>query len=283
VDNFREQAKRLRTTGAPRSAGKALIGGYISPQEGKKSSHTPPDAEYSSDGDASDYRTDVDQESATDEDNHVEDELEENETRLRKVLSKGRKVNGAPTRALAGKMAMLASKSSRGNLKEVCERFPRRENRVLTWTQHGKRCVRNTAQPSRTLGGPSEWTPSSSRAPSSLDLPRLEVGYSDHSRASPSLPEGREITGREAAVLQHAEQLMYDRTLYENPFPEANTLNHWVVEVWQESEEVMGGPERQSSRARALVIVSYPPQKVDSNEISYGSTTLEYDHITCLI
>src|SRR5712692_10866900 len=172
VDNFREQAKRLRTTGAPRSAAvKALIGGYISPQEGNKSSHTPPDAEYSLDGDASDCRTDVDHESTSDEDNHVEDELEENETRLRKVLSKGRNGNGAPTRALAGKMAMLASKSSRGNLKKVCERFPRRENRVLTWTQHGKRCVRNTAQPSRTLGGPSEWTPSSSRAPSSLDLP----------------------------------------------------------------------------------------------------------------
>ena len=120
VDNFREQAKRLRTTGATRSAVKALIGGYISPQEGSKSSHTPPDAEYSSDGDASDYRTDVDHESGSDEeDNHVEDELEENETRLRKALSKGRKGSEAPARALAGKMAMLASKSSRGNLKEV--------------------------------------------------------------------------------------------------------------------------------------------------------------------
>ena len=75
MDNFREKAKRLRTTGAPISAGKALIGGYIqvSPQEGNKSYQTPPDAEYSSDGDASHYRTDVDQESATYEDNHVED------------------------------------------------------------------------------------------------------------------------------------------------------------------------------------------------------------------
>ena len=106
--------------GAPRSAVKALIVGYISPQEGNKSSHTLPDAEYSSDGDASDDRTDVDHKSASD-DNHVEDELEENETRSRKVLSKGRKGNGAPTRALAGKMAMLASKSSRVNLKEVCQ------------------------------------------------------------------------------------------------------------------------------------------------------------------
>ena len=113
MDNFSEQAKRLRTTGAPRSAVKALIGGYISPQEGNKSSHTLPDAEYSSDGDASDYRTDVDHESGSDEeDNHVEDELEENETRLRKALSKGRKGPGAPARALAGKIAMLASKSS---------------------------------------------------------------------------------------------------------------------------------------------------------------------------
>ena len=122
VDNFREQAKRLRTTGAPRSAVKALFGGYISPQEGNKSSHTLPDAEYSSDGDASDDRTDVDHKSASD-DNHVEDELEENETHSRKVLLKGRKGNGAPTRALTGKMAMLASKSSRGNLKEVCHRM----------------------------------------------------------------------------------------------------------------------------------------------------------------
>ena len=83
--------------GAPRSAVKALIGGYISPQEGNKSSHTLPHAEYSSDGDASDYRTDVDHESGSDEeDNHVEDELEENETCLRKALSKGRKGSGAP-------------------------------------------------------------------------------------------------------------------------------------------------------------------------------------------
>jgi hypothetical protein len=58
--------------GAPRLALKELIGGYISPPEGNKSFHTPPDAENSSDGDASYYRTDVDHQSASDKDNHVE-------------------------------------------------------------------------------------------------------------------------------------------------------------------------------------------------------------------
>jgi hypothetical protein len=83
--------------------------------------------------------------------------------------------------------------------------------------------------------------------------------------------------------LQHAEQLKYERTLYENSFLEAKNLNPWVVEVWQESKEGMGGTVRQFSKTYGLVIVSFPTQKADSNKNRFGSTNIEYDCTTCLI
>src|SRR5688572_8693776 len=42
----------------------------------------------------------------------------------------------------------------------------------------------------------------------------------------------RSILGVEAIVLRQAEFLMYDRTLFFNPFPEPVALSCWIVEVW---------------------------------------------------
>ena len=43
----------------------------------------------------------------------------------------------------------------------------------------------------------------------------------------------------ELAVLQNAEQLMYQRTLFVNAFPDMITLNTWVREVWEEVKDVL--------------------------------------------
>jgi hypothetical protein len=77
----------LCTTDARISAVKALIGGYISPQGGNKSSYTPPDTEYSLDRDRRNYQTKVDHKFNSDEEVHnVVNELKEYKTCLRKVL-----------------------------------------------------------------------------------------------------------------------------------------------------------------------------------------------------
>ena len=60
------------------------------------------------------------------------------------------------------------------------------------------------------------------------------------------------VSGKEHAVLKIAEELMYMRTLFVNPFLKVVTLNSWVVEVWEEAQEILGDVE-QSGRSRALV------------------------------
>ena len=67
----------------------------------------------------------------------------------------------------------------------------------------------------------------------------------------------------ELAVLQNAEQLMYQRTLFVNAFPDMITLNTWVREVWEEAKDVLEeaelafalgqpGPRQNSLRRPAL-------------------------------
>jgi len=64
--------------------------------------------------------------------------------------------------------------------------------------------------------------------------------------------ESNVVSGLELAVLQNAEQLMYQRTLFVNAFPDIMTLNTWVREVWEEAEGVLGRAE-QSSKSRKEV------------------------------
>jgi hypothetical protein len=66
------------------------------------------------------------------------------------------------------------------------------------------------------------------------------------------------IVGKELALLKHAEELIYMLTLFTNPFPRVVTLNTWVVEVWEEAQEVLGDSE-QSERSRGLVRMPIPP------------------------
>ena len=60
------------------------------------------------------------------------------------------------------------------------------------------------------------------------------------------------VSGKEQAVLKVAKELIYMRTLFVNPFPKVVILNTWVVEVWEEAEEILGD-SKQSERSRALV------------------------------
>ena len=61
------------------------------------------------------------------------------------------------------------------------------------------------------------------------------------------------MTGRAAAVLKHAEAIMYEKTVMVNAFPEPILLTFWTIESWNEAEKIVGGPEHQSTRARTLV------------------------------
>jgi hypothetical protein len=60
------------------------------------------------------------------------------------------------------------------------------------------------------------------------------------------------IGGKELAVLRYAEQLMYIRTLFVDPFPGVLKLNAWVLDVWREAEEELAEVE-QSTKSKALV------------------------------
>jgi len=68
-----------------------------------------------------------------------------------------------------------------------------------------------------------------------------------------SLPEGEEITGRVAAVLKHAEAIMYEKTLMVDAFLEPILLTFWMIESWNEAERIMRGAEHQLAKARSLV------------------------------
>ena len=52
------------------------------------------------------------------------------------------------------------------------------------------------------------------------------------------------VSGKKLAVLQDAEQLMYQRTLFVNAFPDVMTLNTWVSEVLEEAEDALGEAEQ---------------------------------------
>lgn len=60
------------------------------------------------------------------------------------------------------------------------------------------------------------------------------------------------IAGKEGALLRMAEELIYMRTLFMNPFPRVVALNLWVVEVWGVAQEVLGNAT-QSEKSRGLV------------------------------
>ena len=64
-------------------------------------------------------------------------------------------------------------------------------------------------------------------------------------------PDLYRVTGKEAAVLKIAEELIYLRTLFLNPFPKVVSLNTWVVDVWEEAHKVIGEAV-QSERSRLL-------------------------------
>ena len=74
----------------------------------------------------------------------------------------------------------------------------------------------------------------------------------DNSLDNTDAPEAQGIVGIELALLKHAEELIYRLTLFTNLFPRVVTLNTWVVEVWDEAQEVLGY-SKQSERSRTQV------------------------------
>ena len=60
------------------------------------------------------------------------------------------------------------------------------------------------------------------------------------------------IGGKELAVLRYAEQLIYIRTLFVDPFPGILKLNAWVLNVWREGQKELARVN-QSTKSRALV------------------------------
>ena len=89
----------------------------------------------------------------------------------------------------------------------------------------------------------------SSSVAGDTDIDDIQAGSEDRGQ-SPS--ESNAVSGLELAVLQNAEQLMYQRTLFVNAFPDIITLNMWVREVWEEAEGVLGKAE-QSLKSRKEV------------------------------
>ena len=203
---------------------------------------------YSTDGEASDYQTDLgDDLSEDDADVENVDEDEEPERREPRTPSK----RAAAFKKAACKMALLATKSRNKTIKQVS--YPPNREIQLT-NENGSRAPR-TPRHSRKSGVTSEITPSSSIAPRSSQP-------ASGSESESTLPDGRtrhldgeEITGRAAAVLKHAEAIMYRKTLTVNAFSELVLLTSWTVESWNEAEYIMGGPEYQSARERTLVRV----------------------------
>ena len=117
------------------------------------------------------------------------------------------------------------------------------------------------SSPSRTEGastGGSKPLNSPKHFPSSPSLTERDVtdtedgstGYTDN-------PDVQGIVGKELALLKNAEELIYMLTLFVNPFPSVVIFNTWLVEVWEEAEEVLGGAE-QSGKARGLVSTQKP-------------------------
>ena len=76
----------------------------------------------------------------------------------------------------------------------------------------------------------------------------------DASAGNIDFHECHSIVGKELAVLRIAEQLIYKRTLFEDPFPSVIKLNTWIVEVWEEAQIVLG-ETKQSAESRTLVRV----------------------------
>ena len=64
------------------------------------------------------------------------------------------------------------------------------------------------------------------------------------------------IGGKELAVLRCAEQLIYIRTLFVDPFPGVLKLNKWILDVWREGEKELAKVE-QSTKSRALASTSH--------------------------
>ena len=64
------------------------------------------------------------------------------------------------------------------------------------------------------------------------------------------------IGGKELALLRYAEQSMYIRTLFVDPFPGVLKLNPWVLDVWRKGEKELAKVD-QSTKSRALVSGSY--------------------------
>jgi len=90
-------------------------------------------------------------------------------------------------------------------------------------------------------------------SPASLTDRDVQVTDTDDNSANNTdAHNAQEIVGKKLALLKHAEELIYRRTLFTNPFPKVVTLNRWVVEVWDEAVEVLGYCE-QSEKSRGLV------------------------------
>lgn len=88
------------------------------------------------------------------------------------------------------------------------------------------------------------------------------------------------VSGKELAVLQNAEQLMYQRTLFVNAFPDVMTLNTWVREVWEEAEDVLGEAE-QSLKSRKEVNNPKCLLQSELNRLnSFCDTIPEFDRIS---
>ena len=124
--------------------------------------------------------------------------------------------------------------------------------------QHGSRPSHKMYKPSGRLSRAGEQkdrlTTSAEQIPSSSGITTERDTTSEDEETKAGSFDRYEgiIGGKELAVLRCAEQLMYIRTLFVDPFPGVLKLNSWVMDVWQEGEKELAKVE-QSTKSRALV------------------------------
>ena len=183
--------------------------------------------------------------STTDVDEEDMEEVIDDYPRQTEDASKSKKKISKDTRM----MALSAGKSSVITIVSWVPRLSCEEVKIDS-LKHGPRPSPKTLQPPESFTGSSGATPTRRHFPSSPGS-RTEGNLSDTDDDSAD-PQG--VVGKALALLRHAEVVIYERTIFRNPFPRVVTLNKWFVEIWREAEGVLGSCE-QTEAARGKVQV----------------------------